>query len=123
MRVRAARDEHLPDHRLDFLGALATGPQLSVGTSRQPSSIWPSPAIARSISCSHAMRDAGSLRQEHHADAVLAERRQREALPAAGAAQERVGELDQDAGAVALQRVGAGRAAVRQVLEDLTGPA
>ena len=38
---------------------------------------------------------------------------------AARAAQERVGNLDQDAGAVALQRIGAGRAAMRQVLEDL----
>ena len=37
---------------------------------------------------------------------------------AAGAAQEGVGQLDQDAGAVALQRVGAGGAAVGQVLED-----
>ena len=35
-------------------------PALLVGTSRQPSSTWPSAAIARSISCSHAIRDAGS---------------------------------------------------------------
>ena len=58
------------------------------------------------------------LRQEHHADAVLADRRQRDALRCRRPAQERVGQLDQDAGAVALQRVGAGRAAVREVLED-----
>ena len=36
-------------------------PALLVGTSRQPSSTWPSLAIARSISCSHAIRDAGSF--------------------------------------------------------------
>ena len=42
---------------------------------------------------------------------------------AARAAQERVGQLDQDARAVALQRIGAGGAAMRQVLEDLRGPA
>ena len=42
---------------------------------------------------------------------------------AADAAQERVGQLDQDAGAVALQRIGARRAAMGQILEDLTAPA
>ncbi len=36
-------------------------PALFVGTSRQPSSTWPSLAIARSISCTHAIRDAGSF--------------------------------------------------------------
>ncbi len=65
------------------------------------------------------MRDAGFPRQEDHADAVLAERRERDAQLAAGAAEERVGELQQDAGAVALQRIGAGGAPVREVLEDL----
>ncbi len=39
-------------------------PELSVGTSRHPSSICPSLATARSISCSHAMRDAGSRGRE-----------------------------------------------------------
>ena len=46
------------------------------------------------------------------------DRRQRDAELAARAAQERVGELDQDARAVALQRVGAGGAPMRQVFED-----
>ena len=36
-------------------------PPLFVGTSRQPSRIWPSLATARSISCSQAIRDAGSF--------------------------------------------------------------
>ena len=35
-------------------------PLLFVGTSRQPSRIWPSLAMARSISCTQAIRDAGS---------------------------------------------------------------
>ena len=52
-------------------------------------------------------------------DAVLADRRQRDAELAAGTAEERVGQLDQDAGAVALQRIGARRAPMRQVFEDL----
>ena len=81
---------------------------------------WPSASTARSISCSQAMREAGSLRQEHHADAVLA-RRRAASTPCCRhlGAEEGVGDLDQDAGAVALQRVGADRAAMGQVLEDL----
>ena len=59
------------------------------------------------------------LRQEHHADAVLARRRQRDALRGHLGAVELVGDLDQDAGAVAHQRIGPDRAAVVQVLEDL----
>ena len=51
-------------------------------------------------------------------DAVLADGGKRDAELAARAAQERVGQLDQDAGAVALQRIGARRAAMRQVFED-----
>ncbi len=48
----------------------------------------------------------------------MADRRQRQTLAPAGAAQEGVGKLDQDAGTVALQRVGARRAAMGQILED-----
>ena len=51
-------------------------------------------------------------------DAILADRGQRESLQPAGLAQEHVGQLDQDAGAVALQRIGAGRAAMGEVAED-----
>ena len=93
-------------------------PLLSVGTSRQPSRIWPSLAIGALdfLLARHPRR--GLLRQEHHADAVMARCRQRQALAAARAAQEGVGKLDQDAGAVALQRVGARRAAMGQVLQD-----
>ena len=115
-------DEHLPDHRLDFLRALGQSAVVDrhVAPAEQHLAFG---AIARSISCSQAIRDAGFLRQEHHADAVLADRRQRDAELAAGAAEERVGDLDQDAGAVALQRVGAGRAAVGEVVEDRAAPA
>ena len=92
---------------------------MSTGTSRQPSSTWPSAVIARSISCSQAMRDAGSCGRNTMPTPYS---------PTAGSlmpclphlvAEERVGDLDQDAGAVAQQRVGADRAAVRQVLQDL----
>ena len=59
------------------------------------------------------------LRQEDHADAVFAGRRQLDALLRHLLAVEAVGDLDQDAGAVAHQLVGADRAAVVEVLEDL----
>ena len=59
------------------------------------------------------------LRQEDLADAVFAERRQLDALPGHLGAVEVVRNLDQDAGAVAHQLVGADRAAMVEVLEDL----
>ena len=47
---RAAADEDLAVDRLARLDlrALATGEELSVGTVRQPSSVWPSSATTRS---------------------------------------------------------------------------
>ena len=93
-------------------------PLLSVGTSRQPRRIWPSPLTARSISCSHAMRDAGSLGRKTIPTPYWPTAGKRQPLRPAGLAQEHVRQLDQDAGAVALQRIGARRAAMRQVLED-----
>ena len=59
------------------------------------------------------------LGQEDHADAVLAGGRQLDALLGHLFAVQRVGQLDQDAGAVAHQLVGADGAAVVQVLQDL----
>ena len=59
------------------------------------------------------------LGQEHHADAVLARRRQAHALRGHLLAEERVGNLDQDAGAVAGERIGADRAAMGEVAQDL----
>ncbi|MNS92630.1 hypothetical protein D3C72_1267730 [compost metagenome] len=59
------------------------------------------------------------LRQEDHADAIFAGRGQRDALLGHFFAVQQVGQLDQDAGAVAHQLVGADGAAVVEVLEDL----
>ena len=59
------------------------------------------------------------LGQEHHAHAVLTVGRQSQALPPADAAQERVGHLDEYSGAVTLQRIGPGCAAVREIPEYL----
>ena len=61
----------------------------------------------------------GFARQKHHADAVLARGRQRDAQFAARASKESVGQLQQDARAIALQRIGPRRAAMRQIDEDL----
>src|SRR5262249_23272640 len=59
----------------------------------------------------------GLGRQEDHADAVPVGRRQRDARRRALPAEERIGDLHQDAGAVARQRITAAGAAVREVLE------
>ncbi len=58
-------------------------------------------------------------RQKAHRDGIAARRRQGQALPVRPIAQQRVGHLDQAAGAVADQRVGADRAAMVEIDQDL----
>src|SRR5439155_24248106 len=58
------------------------------------------------------------LGQEDHAHTVGAGRRERDAVGGALAAEEGIGHLDEDAGAVSGERVAAARAAMGQVLED-----
>ncbi len=115
--VRPARDEDLPDHRLDLLGA-----------QRQPAVVGGNVAPAEedlALACHRTLDFLFArhprrrfLGQEHHAHAVLADRRQRQALASAGAAQKCIGKLDQDAGAIALQRIRTGRAAMGEVFQD-----
>ena len=62
-------------------------------------------------------RKAASLRHEQIADAVVSGRRQRDAVLRQLLAEEAVRDLRKQAGAVAHQRIGADRAAMRQVLE------
>jgi hypothetical protein len=114
----AAADEDLPDHRLHFLRAHGKSGVVRrhVAPAEQDLPLGRDRALDLLLAC-HAR--SGLARQEHHADTVLADRGQRDAELAAGAAQERVGKLDQDAGAVALQRISAGRAAMREVFEYL----
>ena len=57
-------------------------------------------------------------RQKDVTDGVAADRRQSEAEPAAFLLEEVVRDLDQDAGAVAGERIGADRAAMLEVLQD-----
>jgi hypothetical protein len=59
------------------------------------------------------------LRHEHVADGVVTGRRQREAELARLIRQEVVRDLDHDAGAVARKRIGANRAAVFQVVQNV----
>ena len=115
--AHAAADEHLANHRLDFLGAL--GESAVVGGHIAPAQEH----LAFGRDCPLYFLLAGHpgrrlARQEHHAHAVLADRRQRDGELAARPPQERVGQLDQDAGAVALQRIGARGTAMHEVFED-----
>ncbi len=57
-------------------------------------------------------------RHEAHGHGILARRGQNDALALGPVAVERIGDLDQDAGAVAHQRVGAHRAAMVEVHQD-----
>ena len=95
--------------------------ELSTGTSRKPISGWPF-GCATSAMISFDMRAQLSVaRHEQMADAILAGRRQLDALLGHLLAEEAVGDLHQHAGAVAHQRIGADGAAMRQVLEHRTG--
>ena len=92
---------------------------MSVGTSRQPSSFWPSTLMKCSSRLTANVARLLVLRQEAHGDGVVAGRRQVDACLARPVAQQGVGDLDQAARAVADQRVGADGAAVVEVDQDL----
>ena len=113
----AAADEHLADDRLDPLDRFAEIAVVDrhVAPAEQDLSLVLDGALDLVLAGEARRR---LLRQEHHAHAVLAERRQGDALLGHFLAEELVRHLDQDAGAVARLGVGAHRAAVSQVLED-----
>ena len=67
----------------------------------------------------HDLARLGFARQEAHGHGILAGRRQRDAGLLGPFAEQRIGNLDQDAGAVAHQRIGAHRAAMIQIDEKL----
>jgi hypothetical protein len=88
--ARAARDKYLPDHRLHFLRALrqtrVVGRHVAPAEQNLP--------LGRDRALDFLLaRHARSrlLRQEHHADAILADRRQRDRKLAARAPKERIG--------------------------------
>ena len=114
-RVRAAADEHLTHHRLDFLGAL--GQARVIGRHVAPAEKHLALAGDRTLDFLLAGHARGRLLgQKNHADAVLPHRRQRQALSSAGAPEKRIGQLNQDARTVALQRIGARCTPMGQIL-------
>ena len=84
--------------------ASAPSDESSVGTSRQPSTCRPSASTIFSTASHAAAASRGRLRQEGDAGGVAALGRQ---LEVDNGAQERVGNLQQDARAVAGVRLGA----------------
>ena len=89
--------------------------ELSTGTSRKPISGSPSDCADFGDDVLDMGAQRRVLRHEPVADAILAGRRQFDALGRHLLAEEAVGKLHQHAGAVAHQRVGADGAAMRQV--------
>ena len=114
----AAADEYLADHRFDFLDRLAEPRVVArhVAPAEQDLAL----VLDRALDFVFARQPRSRfLRQEHHADAVLSNGRQFDALLGHFLAEKRVGNLHQDACAVTSKRVGAHRAAVGKVLQDL----
>ena len=103
--------------------ARALGPigESSVGTSRQPSTVWPSSQTVCSRMLRHVGRLGGIARQEDQADPVVTGGGKRDAEPAALAGQEGVGHLDGDARAVPGIDLASAGSAVQEVLEHGEG--
>ena len=110
--------------RISGIALRASGPGAArhrPGTRRQPSSSCPSSRTTFSKQLLDTRCAARTSRgQEDHADAVRAGARAASMRGALGlAAEERVGNLHQDAGAVAGERIAAAGAAVREVAQHL----
>ena len=121
VHVRAARpaaDEHLADPGLAGLDALAE----DGGVDRHVAPAEEALPLRRDGLRERLLAGAAGvvvLRQEHHPHAVAARRGEIDAKPRAFLAKQPVGELDQDPGPVARQRVGPDRAAMPDVAEEL----
>ena len=116
--VAALPNEDLADDRFDGLDAFAETAVVDgdVAPAEQVLAL----VLDRAFDGPDADVDVGNfLRQEDHADRVFAGFRQLEAQGFRFAAEKTVRELDQDAGAVTGQRIGADRAAVVQIDENL----
>ena len=115
--VAAAADEHLADHRF-YAFSRYSQPRVvarHVAPAEQHLLLVLDGALDFVFAGEARSR---FLRQKHHAHAVFAHGRKLHALGGHFLAQEPVRDLDQDAGAVAGQGVGADRAAMGEVLEN-----
>jgi len=114
----AGTDEYLADHRLDFARSL--GQAGIVAGDIAPAQQHLAFVAHRTLDSRLAGAAAFAVaRQKHHADAVGAGGRQGHSLTGHLGTEEAVRNLDQDAGAVAEQRIVAGGAAMLEILEDL----
>ncbi len=110
-------DKDLPDDRLDLLGTQREA--AVVGGHVAPPQQQLSFGVDRALDFLFARHPRRGLpRQEYHRHTVLPDGRQCNAEFSTRSPKKQVRELDQDAGAVALKRVCARRAAVGQVFED-----
>ena len=116
--IRAAADEHLPVDRLGC-GDVRRRRQRRIVDRHVAEADQRLPFGARRLADD--VFDMGAqgrvLRHEQIADAVMSGRRQRDAVLGQFLAEEAVGDLRKQPGAVAHQRIGADRAAMRQVLQ------
>ena len=113
----AAPDKHLPDHRLDF--ARRIGDVGIVHRHVAPAEQHLPLVLDRTLDLVFAGQTRCRLaRQKHHADPVLPGLGERHALLGHFFAEEAIGNLNQDAGAVAELRVEARRAAMREVAQN-----
>ncbi len=113
----AAADENLANHRLDLFYGLAQTRIVAghVAPAEQHLALVLDRAFDFILACQPRGR---FLRQEDHAHAVLAVRRQLDAPASHFLAKELVGDLDQNPGSVAGQRIRADRPAMGKILED-----
>jgi hypothetical protein len=116
--VRTTTDEDLADHRLLGLDGRRHR-HITIDRHIAPAE----DDLAFGLDGALDLFDAGVarsslLRQENHADAVFAGRRQGDALLGHFLAIELVRNLDQDAGTVTLQRIGTNGTAVIQIFQD-----
>ena len=114
----AAADKYLADYRLDFPDRIAEPRVVArhVAPAEQELAFFLDRALDLVFAGKPRSRFA---RQKHHADAILARRRQLDVLARHFFAQEGVRHLQQDARTVARQRIGADGAPVRQILQYL----
>ena len=116
--IGAARDEKLADDRRVRPDAVAE----RRGIDRHIAPAQERLALGGDEMRDHLFAGAAGLRiarQEHHADAIGAGLGQLEVEALGLGAEQPVGKLDQDAGAVARQRVGADRPAMREIVQNL----